>query len=80
MERRRILTVATSFIFVLFAGCASVDQRVNLTYDVAGVAKGGSGELFIARPEETYNAVKETLRRNDYRLCERDGSERGNEE
>ncbi len=55
---RRILMVLALLIFGLLTGCASVDQRVNLTYDVAVDAKGGSGELFIAGAEETYNAVR----------------------
>jgi hypothetical protein len=58
MESKRVLIVLASLIVALLAGCSSVDQRINLTYDVAGGAKGGSGELFIAGPEEVYNAVK----------------------
>jgi hypothetical protein len=59
VARRRILMALASFIFSLLTGCASVNQNVNLTYDVAVDAKGGSGELFLAGPEETYNAVKQ---------------------
>ena len=46
------------FVSGMFIGCASVDQRVNLTYDKYVNAGGGSGELFIATPVETHSAVK----------------------
>ena len=50
--------------FILFfllaictAGCAPVQQRVDLTYGRFVNASGGSGQIFIARPVARYSAT-----------------------
>jgi hypothetical protein len=40
------LAVSISFL----AGCAGVEKRVDLTYGTAANARGGSGEVFLAKP------------------------------
>lgn len=37
---------------ILFAGCAFVDERVDLTYERTVNAKGGTGEVYIAKPKD----------------------------
>lgn len=37
------------FLFVV-SGCVYVDQSITLTYSPVNVAKGGHGDLFIAKP------------------------------
>lgn len=41
-------------------GCAFVDQRVELSYETVVNAKGGSGDVFIAKPKETHNLNKKS--------------------
>ncbi len=49
-------------LFVLFCmtfiGCAFVDQKVDLAYERTVNARGGSGEVFIAKPKEHHNLNK----------------------
>lgn len=40
------------------SGCAFVDQKVDLSYETVVNAKGGSGDVFIAKPKEIHNLNK----------------------
>jgi hypothetical protein len=43
-----------------FAGCAFVDQRVDMSYERTVNASGGSGEVFIAKPKEHQSLMKKS--------------------
>ena len=46
--------------FMVFTGCAFVDQKVDLSYERTVNARGGSGELFIAKPKEHQSLKKKS--------------------
>lgn len=46
--------------FIVFTGCAFVDQKVDLSYERTVNASGGSGELFIAKPKEHQSLTKKS--------------------
>jgi len=45
---------------MVFTGCAFIDQRVDLSYERIVNARGGSGELFIAKPKEHQSLIKKS--------------------
>lgn len=50
--------VALIYLASFITSCASLDQRIDLIYENVVHSKGGSGELFISKPIEKYNALK----------------------
>lgn len=55
-----IVMVMGFFLSGILIGCASVDQKVSLTYEKIVNAKGGSGKVLIAKPVEKFKAGKKT--------------------
>ena len=49
MVRWRVRSLPLLFLLIM-AGCASVEKRVDLTYQRHVDATGGSGEIFVAQP------------------------------
>ena len=41
---------ALPLLFLILAGCAPLEERVDLTYETSVNAKGGSGEVFVSQP------------------------------
>ncbi|HAK89026.1 MAG TPA: hypothetical protein DHV16_04405 [Nitrospiraceae bacterium] len=42
----------------MFIGCAFVDQKVDLSYEKVVNTRGGSGDVFIAKPKDHHNIMK----------------------
>lgn len=49
----KILLICTALL--VLANCAFVDQKVDLSYEKVVNARGGSGEVFIAKPKNSHN-------------------------
>lgn len=43
---------------LLIAGCGGIEKKVDLKYERLAEAKGGTGELYIAKPVERHNIIK----------------------
>src|SRR6056297_230596 len=57
MKLRDMLIIVISSFFFL-NGCAFVDQKVQLTYDEQDIAKGGKGDLYLEKPQDSTNLIK----------------------
>lgn len=55
---KRVAVITLYLAIVSAAGCASSDQRIDLAYEKAVSATGGSGVLFIARPLEQHQGFQ----------------------
>ena len=51
MIKSQVLKFFLLIHFLLFSGCAFVDQEVRLTYNPVGITSGGKGPISISRPE-----------------------------
>ncbi|HAK88989.1 MAG: hypothetical protein A2077_05905 [Nitrospirae bacterium GWC2_46_6] len=52
------ISSAAIFILSILSGCGTMDQRADLTYEKIVNAKGGSGDIYMAKPLETHNAAR----------------------
>ncbi len=57
---KRAITILAGLVLLASASCAFVDQKVDLSYERTVNARGGSGEVFIAKPKEQHSLVKKS--------------------
>lgn len=61
MTQTKVICVGMFALFcIVFTGCAFIDQKVDMSYERIVNARGGSGEVLIAKPKEHQSLMKKS--------------------